>query len=91
MYQILSKLCMDGMIKLLDRRGTPSFEDAEGYQKKIKRDARSSRGVESLIAKIKDEYNFSDGKSRSYQDFYISRLNQLILISTITHITLTLL
>ena len=69
------------VIKLLDRRGIPSFEDAEAdIKNKIKRDARSNRGVESLIARIKDEYNFSEGKSRSrHQDFYISRLNQLTL------------
>ena len=69
------------VIKLLDRRGIPSFEDAEANIKnKIKRDAaRSNRGVESLITSIKEEYNFSEGKSRSrQQDFYISRLNKLI-------------
>ena len=69
------------VIKLLDKRGIPSFEDAEAdIKSKIKRDARSNRGVESLIARIKDEYNFSEGKSRnSRHDFYISRLNQLTL------------
>ena len=68
------------VIKLLDKRGIPSFEDAEANIKnKIKRDARSNRGVESLISRIKEEYNFSEGKSRSrQQDFYISRLNKLI-------------
>ena len=68
------------VIKLLDRRGIPSLEDAEvNIKNKIKRDARSNRGVESLISKIKEEYNFSEGKSRSrQQDFYISRLNKLI-------------
>jgi len=68
------------VIKLLDRRGIPSFEDSEAdIKNKIKRDARSNRGVESLIARIKQEYNFSEGKSRYRQkDFYISRLNQLI-------------
>ena len=51
---------------------------------KIKRDARSNRGVESLIDKIKYEYNFSEGNSRSRNhDFYNSRLNHLTLISMI--------
>lgn len=69
------------VIKLLDRRGIPSFEDAEAdIKNKIKRDARSNRGVESMIAKIKDEYNYSLGNSRSRnQDFYIFRLNLLTL------------
>ena len=69
------------VIKLLDRRGIPSFEDSEAdIKNKIKRDSRSNRGVESLIARIKDEYNFSEGRSRSpldHADFYIPRLNQL--------------
>ena len=69
------------VIKLLDRRGIPSFIDSEDEIKsKIKRDSRSSRGVESLISKIKKEYNFSEKRSRSNNhDFYIFRLNQLIL------------
>ena len=49
------------VIKLLDKRGIPSFEDAKPEIKsKIKRDSRSNRGVESLISKIKKEYNFSE-------------------------------
>jgi len=72
------------IIKLLDRRGIPSFEDSEAdIKSKIKRDSRSNRGVESLIARIKEEYNFSEGKSRKSvtgnSDFYIPRLNQLTL------------
>ncbi len=68
------------LIKLLDRRGIPSFEDAESdIKNKIKRDSRSNRGVESLIASVKEEYNFSEGKSLSRkEDFYIPRLNKLI-------------
>ncbi|MGC6470309.1 MAG: foldase protein PrsA [Flavobacteriales bacterium] len=70
------------VIKLLDKRGVPSFEDSEEtIKKKIKRDARSNRGIESLIAKIKKEYNFTEkgGKSNNplnSSDFYIFRLNQ---------------
>ena len=72
------------VIKLLDKRGIPSFEDSEAdIKSKIKRDSRSNRGVESLIARIKEDYNFSEGKSRnsltSRNDFYIPRLNQLTL------------
>ena len=67
------------IIKLLDKRDIPSFEDAEAdIKNKIKRDARSNRGVESLISRVKEEYNFSEGKSHTIQqDFYISRLNKL--------------
>ena len=69
------------IIKLLDKRDIPSFEDSKDEIKnKIKRDSRSSRGVESLISKIKKEYNFSEKRTRSHNhDFYIFRLNQLIL------------
>ena len=70
------------IIKLLDKRGIPSFEDSQAKIKRnIKRDARSNRGVESLIKRIKKEYNFSDYTSRGQKqrsnDFYISRLNHL--------------
>ena len=69
------------VIKLIDKRGVPSFEDAEPEIKsKIKRDSRANKGVESLLAKIKNDYNFSEGSSHSTnQNFYISRLNKLIL------------
>ena len=51
------------VIKLLDRRGIPSFEDAEAdIKNKIKRDARSNRGVESLIAKLKTSTIFQKEK-----------------------------
>ncbi len=71
------------VIKLLDKRGVPSFEDSkEQIKRNIKRDDRSNRGVESLVAKIKDEYNFTEksGISRTIgnnHDFYITRLNLL--------------
>ena len=71
------------VIKLLDKRGVPSFEDSkEQIKRNIKRDDRSNRGVESLVAKIKDEYNFTEksGISRTIgnnHDFYIPRLNLL--------------
>ena len=69
------------VIKLIDKRGVPSFEDAESEIKsKIKRDSRANRGVESLVVKIKDDYNFSEGSSHSTNEgFYIPRLNKLIL------------
>jgi len=69
------------VIKLLDKRDIPSFEDSEDdIKSKIKRDSRNNRGVESLIARIKKEYNFSEGKSRTIsKDFYTPRLNQLSL------------
>ncbi len=72
------------LIKLLDKRDIPSFEDSEQKIKRnIKRDARSNRGVESLIKKIKKDYNLTDFanlKSRNNSnDFYVSRLNSLTL------------
>ena len=70
------------LIKLLDKRGIPSFEDSEAKIKRnIKRDARSNRGVESLIQRIKEEYNYTDyvakGQKHRSSDFYVSRLNYL--------------
>ena len=70
------------LIKLLDKRGIPSFEDSEAQIKRnLKRDVRSSKGQESLIKKVKKEYKYTDftskGKTVNYDDFYVSRLNYL--------------
>ena len=72
------------LIKLLDKRDIPSFKDSEEeIKKKIKRDSRGSKGVESLISQIKKEYNYTEKRTRSHNhDFYIFRLNQLILENT---------
>lgn len=73
------------VIKLLDKRGVPSFEDSkEQIKRNIKRDDRSNRGVESLVAKIKEEYNFTEksgtmSRIGNNHDFYIPRLNLLTL------------
>ena len=71
------------VIKLLDKRPIPSFEDSKAeIQRNLKRDIRSNRGVESLVAKIKEEYNFAEVRGISSitgnnHDFYITRLNLL--------------
>ena len=71
------------VIKLLDKRPIPSFEDSKAeIQRNLKRDTRSNRGVESLVAKIKEEYNFTEvrgisSKTSNNHDFYITRLNLL--------------
>lgn len=57
-------------IKLLDKRGVPSFEEAKGdIEKKIKRDSRSSRGREMLIKRIKKENNFRE-QTAKLEPFY---------------------
>ncbi|MFI5150429.1 MAG: peptidylprolyl isomerase [Bacteroidia bacterium] len=49
------------IIKRIDRRGVPKFDDIKGDLKsKISKDRRSSKGKESLIAKLKAEYKFKD-------------------------------
>ena len=49
------------IIKRLDRRGVPKFEDVKNELKgKISKDSRSSQGRESLIAKLKTEYKFKE-------------------------------
>ena len=69
------------VIKLLDKRQVPLFQDVKDEIKaKIKRDSRSNRGVASLIDRIKNEYNFSQKNiSSPLSNFYNSRLNHLTL------------
>lgn len=48
-------------IKLLDKRGVDSYEDAKAdIENKIKRDSRGSMGREMLIKRIKRENNFRE-------------------------------
>ncbi len=49
------------IIKRIDRRGIPKFEDVKNELKgKIAKDSRSNKGRESLIAKLKTEYKFKE-------------------------------
>jgi peptidyl-prolyl cis-trans isomerase SurA len=49
------------IIKRLDRRGVPKFDDIKNELKsKISKDSRSNKGRESLIAKLKVEYKFKE-------------------------------
>jgi peptidyl-prolyl cis-trans isomerase SurA len=49
------------IIKRIDRRGIPKFEDVKNELKgKISKDTRSNKGRESLIAKLKAEYKFKE-------------------------------
>jgi peptidyl-prolyl cis-trans isomerase SurA len=49
------------IIKRIDRRGIPKFEDVKNELKgKISKDTRSNKGRESLIAKLKTEYKFKE-------------------------------
>lgn len=47
------------IVKLLDKRDIPAFEDIESeIDRKVKYDERSFAGRDSLVAKLKREYNF---------------------------------
>jgi peptidyl-prolyl cis-trans isomerase SurA len=47
------------IIKLLDKKELPSFEEAKSdIKRKIKRDSRASKGVETLVANIKKEHSY---------------------------------
>jgi peptidyl-prolyl cis-trans isomerase SurA len=49
------------IIKRIDRRGVPKFDDIKNELKsKISKDSRSNKGRESLIAKLKTEYKFKE-------------------------------
>ncbi|HET6227190.1 MAG TPA: peptidylprolyl isomerase [Bacteroidia bacterium] len=58
------------IIKLLDKRGVPSFEAMKGELKsKVSKDSRSQVGRESLIAKTKTEYKFKENL-KARDEFY---------------------
>lgn len=64
------------VIKLLDRKGVPIFEEAKSdIERKIKRDSRSSRGQERLVAKIKKENDFKEFSNLSF--FYAADLESI--------------
>jgi len=47
------------IIKLLDKRGVPPFEDVrDQIERNTNRDERANRGVESFVAQLKKEYDF---------------------------------
>jgi len=49
------------IIKRIDRRGVPKFDDVKNELKsKISKDTRSNKGRESLIAKLKIEYKYKE-------------------------------
>jgi len=49
------------IIKRLDRRGVPKFDDIKNELKsKISKDTRSNKGRESLIVKLKTEYKYKE-------------------------------
>lgn len=57
------------IIKLLDKRSIPSFEDVkDDLKKKVNQDSRNNLRDKALISRIKKEYNFKA---------YSSRLNEL--------------
>jgi len=58
------------IIKLLDKRGVPSFETMRSELKsKVSKDSRSQVGRTSLIAKTKAEYKFKENL-KTRDDFY---------------------
>ncbi|NDV46070.1 hypothetical protein D0T49_03315 [Paludibacter sp. 221] len=47
------------IIKLLDKRGIPAFEDVKAdIERRVKRDERVSRGKDALVDALKKEYDF---------------------------------
>jgi peptidyl-prolyl cis-trans isomerase SurA len=56
----------------------PEMKDEErkyAITSKIQRDSRSSKGVESLIEKLKKEYNYSDKGKKAAFDLLLTKLN----------------
>lgn len=57
------------IIKLMDKRGVPDFEEAKAnIERRVKSDERAKRGEEVFVEKLKKEYNLNVDKS-SLQDF----------------------
>ena len=53
------------IVKLVEKVPIGSYEEVEkGIKEKIKKDARSSKGANSLIVKLKKEYNFKEYTKR---------------------------
>ncbi|MCH8555063.1 MAG: peptidylprolyl isomerase [Schleiferiaceae bacterium] len=53
------------IIKLVDKKGVPTFEEAEQELfKKVSRDSRSSKGRDALLARLKSEYNLKENTKR---------------------------
>lgn len=53
------------IIKRLDKKELPSFDEMKAELKtKVTRDSRSQKGRQSLIARLKSEYNFTEAKKK---------------------------
>lgn len=64
------------VIKLLDRRGVPTFEESKAdIERKIKRDSRSSKGQDRLVNTIKKENNFKEFANLEF--FYTADLESI--------------
>lgn len=58
------------LIKKLDQKPIPSYEEAKGELKtRVQKDSRSQKSKESLLAKLKKEYNFKENL-KAKEDFY---------------------
>ena len=52
------------IIKLIDKKGLPSFEEIESSLKsRVEKDSRSQKSRDSLIRKLKEDYFFTEKKS----------------------------
>ncbi|MEA3445986.1 MAG: peptidylprolyl isomerase [Bacteroidota bacterium] len=66
------------IIKLLEKKGIESFEDMKQELKsRISKDARSTQSRKVLIAKLKQEYKFSQNKKR-VDNFYKSVTDSIL-------------
>ena len=49
------------IIKLIDKKGLPSFEEIESSLKsRVEKDSRSQKSRDSLIKKLKEDYFFTE-------------------------------
>lgn len=55
------------IVKLIDKKGIPSFEESENILKnKVSRDNRSQLSKKSFIVKLRDEYDFTETDNLKY-------------------------
>ena len=71
MFPNLLKLCMDGIIiKLLGQKPIDSLENIKSDLKsKIAKDSRALISKETMVEKLKKEYNFKED-AKTLKDFY---------------------
>ncbi|MDQ3290428.1 MAG: peptidylprolyl isomerase [Bacteroidota bacterium] len=69
------------IIKLIERRGLPSFEDMESYlRSKVAKDSRSELNKTAFLKRIKQENNFQEVKAA--KDFALSKATDALTSGT---------